>query len=132
MLILNFNYKVYAHKSSNTSCHLQFKMATLLSSEGGEADVPTDISLENSVQSDVPAHLKARRILRQPGCDPRDPNLFQGIDISVICDREMDSLRELLCGALSVRDRRPWSCNGKRTSVLNLTTFLGTNFDIAL
>ena len=107
-------------------------MASLLSFEDGEADVPSDISLENSVQSVVPAHSKARRILHQPGCDPRDPNLFRGIDISVICDREIDSLRELLCGALSVRDRRPWSCNGKRTSVLNLTTFLGTNFVIAL
>ena len=78
-------------------------MASLLSSEDGEADVPipTNISLENSLQSDVPADLQACQILRQPGCDPRDPNLSRGIDISVICDREMDSLRVLLCGALS-------------------------------
>ena len=49
-MILNFYYKVYPHKS-NTSCHLPFKMASLLSFEDGEANVPSDISLENSVQS---------------------------------------------------------------------------------
>ena len=107
-------------------------MAFALSSEDREASVPvsSDHSLDSSVQADVPAHILARQILRQPGCDPRDPNLFSSIDLSLICDREMDSLRELLCGALSVQDRRPWSCNGKRVSVLNLTTFLGTNLAI--
>ena len=107
-------------------------MASVLSSEDREASVPasSDNSLDNSVQANVLAHILARQILRQPGCDPRDPNLFRSVDLSVICDREMDSLRELLCGALSVQDRRPWSCNGKRVSVLNLTTFLGMNLAI--
>ena len=35
-------------------------MASLLSFEDGEADVPSDISLGNSAQSVVPAHSKAR------------------------------------------------------------------------
>ena len=106
----------------------------MTSTEDDEAVVPvsSDQSNGNVVQSDLPAHTLARQILRQPGCDPRDPNLFLGIDHSLISDSEMESLRELLCGALSVRDRRPWSCNGKRVSVLKLTTFLGTNFSIIL
>ena len=109
-------------------------MASVLPSEDLEVSVPVSYGhpLENFVKSDVPAHVLARQILRQPGCDPRDPNLFRGIDLSAICDSEMDSLRELLCGALSVQDRRPWSCNGKRVSVLNLTTFLGTNLVVLL
>lgn len=93
--------------------------------------VSSDLPERNScVQSGIAPHILARQILRQPECDPREPLLFRDIDMSLICDVEMAGLRELICAVLSVRDRRPWSGNGKRVSVCKLTTFLGKNFDI--
>ena len=71
----------------------------------------------------------ARQRMHQNDCDPREPSLFLGIDISLISDLKLGELRVLICGALSVRDQRPWSSNGKRISVNNMTTFLGTIFN---
>ena len=65
--------------------------------------VPLDIS----AISDTQASAAARRCRRVIECDPHQPDLFRGIDIAAIGEIEMASLRDLLCGVLSVRDRRP-------------------------
>ena len=81
------------------------------------------------IKPDIRASVAARQLLRQADCDPRQPNLFGGIDIAAIDTNEMASLRDLLCAVLSVRDRRPWCSNGKRVTVGKLTVYLGMTFN---
>lgn len=83
------------------------------------------VTLCNSDETAISALKAARKLLHQTDCDPRTENLFRGIDITLIGDAEMAGLRDLICGVLSIRDRRPWSSNGKRVAVNNMTTFLG-------
>ena len=67
----------------------------------------------------------ASKILHEQLCDPRAANLFEGVDLKLIDDDVgMGNLRHVICGVQSVRDRRPWSGNGNRTTVDNLTTYL--------
>lgn len=101
-----------------------------------ETSTPVLASLEISDEIGAARDLAATRTLaaarqrmHQNDCDPRDPSLFLGIDVSLISDLKLGELRDLICGALSVRDQRPWSSNGKRISVNNMTTFLGTIFN---
>lgn len=81
--------------------------------------------LNKSDQTAMSALAAARKLLHRPDCDPREANLFGVINISLIAETVMARLRDLLCAVLSVRDRRPWSRNGKRIAVNKLTTYLG-------
>ena len=79
-----------------------------------------------SMQEGIDALASARKILHEVLCDPRAANLFEGVELELINDDEgMRNLRHLICGVLSVRDRRPWSGNGQRTTADNFTTYLG-------
>ena len=78
--------------------------------------------LIKSDQTAMSALAAARKLLHQPDCNPREVNLFGEINILLIAGTEMARLRDLLCAVLSVRDRRPWSSNGKR-----IATYLGKN-----
>ena len=83
--------------------------------------------LHKSDQTAFTALAAARKLLHQPDCDQREANFFDGIDLTPIGETGMAGLRDLLCGVLSVCDKRTWSSNGKRSAVNNLTTYLGTN-----
>ena len=104
--------------------------STFISSDVSSAVPEKKMAVPNtSDQTAASALAAARKLLHHTDCDPREANLFRGINISLIGDADMARLRDLLCGALSVRDRRPWSSNGKRISVCNSTTFRGTCFN---
>ena len=79
-----------------------------------------------SEQTAISALAAARARLRSSDCDPRDPNLFSGIKISLFDDKQMADLRDLICAVQSKRDRIPWSSNGSRISVTDEVTYLGT------
>ena len=72
------------------------------------------------------ANAAARKKLRDIDCDPRDPNLFSGINLSLIGDNDIKCIRDLLCGVLSVRDKIPWASNGNTVFVNDQTTYIGT------
>ena len=67
----------------------------------------------------------ARKQLRRDGSDPRDVLLFEGLDFRTASESDIESLRNLICGALSQKDRRPWSNNGVQNSPYEKKTYLG-------
>ena len=71
----------------------------------------------------------ARERLHRDNSDPRDVNIFVGLDLKSVSDADLKELRTLLCGTLSLRDRRPWSNNGAQKSPYEKKTYLGRNFD---
>lgn len=87
-------------------------LSTELSSEDLRPVIPMEATSFSVPREDSQAQLSfidfadARQLLRKAECDIRDPNLFNGIRLENLSDDEMASLRDPLCGVLSLR---PWS-----------------------
>jgi hypothetical protein len=105
-----------------------------ISSEVLPALSPSTVSVTPEFPADrtpADAVAHARNLLRTV-VDPRELDRYLGIRryLPFLSDAEMSALQQLVCGVLSIHDRRPWSSNGTRVTVANSTTYLGITLQL--
>lgn len=87
--------------------------------------------MDKPVLTGAHALVAARQLLHMADCNPREVDFFNGFDFTAVSTDEMKELRNLICGVLSLRDRRTWSGNGLRTTVNNRNIYLGETLHLS-